>query len=238
MASERVKGTVKWFDATKGFGFITPDDGGEDLFVHQSSLKSDGYRSLNDGDVVEFSVGSGNDGRTKAVNVTAPGGRAVNRRIPSQARAGTAATAGAEAAAATAVTAATAAVAAATAGATAATEAAAGTAAAAAEAAARATSAARRATWPGTAPREEAAVVATVVVAAATAAVVVAAAAAGATTAARPATSLASAPARPTRRCSRRQIQLPPMMRFAPPPSLNHRAAGDQFDLISSRRSR
>ncbi|EAZ41398.1 hypothetical protein OsJ_25919 [Oryza sativa Japonica Group] len=68
MASERVKGTVKWFDATKGFGFITPDDGGEDLFVHQSSLKSDGYRSLNDGDVVEFSVGSGNDGRTKAVD--------------------------------------------------------------------------------------------------------------------------------------------------------------------------
>ncbi|XP_040382490.1 glycine-rich protein 2-like [Oryza brachyantha] len=77
MASERVKGTVKWFDATKGFGFITPDDGGEDLFVHQSSLKSDGYRSLNDGDTVEFSIGSGNDGRTKAVDVTAPGGGAL-----------------------------------------------------------------------------------------------------------------------------------------------------------------
>ncbi|PWS22733.1 hypothetical protein DKP78_16830, partial [Enterococcus faecium] len=72
-----MKGTVKWFNDTKGFGFISPDDGSEDLFVHQSSLKADGYRSLNDGDVVEFSVGSGNDGRTKAVDVTAPGGGAL-----------------------------------------------------------------------------------------------------------------------------------------------------------------
>ncbi|KAF0933233.1 hypothetical protein E2562_016172 [Oryza meyeriana var. granulata] len=71
--TERVKGTVKWFNTTKGFGFITPVVGGEDLFVHQSSLKSDGYRSLNDGDAVEFSIGFGNDGRTKAVEVTAPG---------------------------------------------------------------------------------------------------------------------------------------------------------------------
>ncbi|XP_062218964.1 glycine-rich protein 2-like [Phragmites australis] len=77
MSSERVKGTVKWFNTTKGFGFITPDDGSEDLFVHQSSIKSDGYRSLNDGDTVEFVVSSGDDGRTKAVDVTAPGGAAL-----------------------------------------------------------------------------------------------------------------------------------------------------------------
>lgn len=74
MASDRVLGTVKWFNGTKGFGFITPDDGSEDLFVHQSSIKSDGYRSLNDGDAVEYTVGSGNDGRAKALDVTAPGG--------------------------------------------------------------------------------------------------------------------------------------------------------------------
>ncbi|KAG8070597.1 hypothetical protein GUJ93_ZPchr0006g43766 [Zizania palustris] len=76
--SERVKGTVKWFNTTKGFGFITPEDGGEDLFVHQSSLMSDGYRSLNEGDAVEFAIGSGDDGRTKAVDVTAPGGGALS----------------------------------------------------------------------------------------------------------------------------------------------------------------
>ncbi|GJM84926.1 hypothetical protein PR202_ga00640 [Eleusine coracana subsp. coracana] len=52
-------------------------DGREDLFVHQSSLKSDGYRSLNDGDVVEFEVSSDSDGRPKAIDVTAPGGGAL-----------------------------------------------------------------------------------------------------------------------------------------------------------------
>uniref|UniRef100_A0A0D3G9Z7 CSD domain-containing protein n=1 Tax=Oryza barthii TaxID=65489 RepID=A0A0D3G9Z7_9ORYZ len=65
---------MKGFDATNGFGFITPDNGGEDLFVHRSSLKFDSYRSLNDGDVIELSVGSGDDGRTKAVDITALGG--------------------------------------------------------------------------------------------------------------------------------------------------------------------
>ena len=42
-------GTVKWFNATKGFGFITPDDGGDDLFVHHSEIKMDGYASLDEG---------------------------------------------------------------------------------------------------------------------------------------------------------------------------------------------
>ncbi|VAH07541.1 unnamed protein product [Triticum turgidum subsp. durum] len=75
---ERVKGTVKWFNVTKGFGFISPEDGSEDLFVHQSAIKSDGYRSLNENDTVEFEVITGDDGRTKASDVTAPGGGALS----------------------------------------------------------------------------------------------------------------------------------------------------------------
>ncbi|CAM8934931.1 unnamed protein product [Rhodiola kirilowii] len=74
---ERLTGTVKWFNDTKGFGFITPDDGSEDLFVHQSSIQTDGFRSLGEGESVEYEVGSGDDGRTKAVNVTGPDGAPV-----------------------------------------------------------------------------------------------------------------------------------------------------------------
>jgi len=55
-------GTVKWFDASKGFGFITPEDGGKDLFVHHSEIKSDGYASLNEGQKVEYVVGQGQKG--------------------------------------------------------------------------------------------------------------------------------------------------------------------------------
>jgi CspA family cold shock protein len=52
------KGTVKWFNAGKGFGFITPEDGGKDLFVHFSEIKSGGeFATLNDGQAVEFEVG-------------------------------------------------------------------------------------------------------------------------------------------------------------------------------------
>ncbi|KAI4996131.1 hypothetical protein ZWY2020_041272 [Hordeum vulgare] len=72
-----VKGTVKWFNITKGFGFISPEDGNDDLFVHQSSIKADGYRNLNEKDIVEFDVITSDDGRTKAANVTAPGGGAL-----------------------------------------------------------------------------------------------------------------------------------------------------------------
>jgi len=56
------KGSVKWFDASKGYGFITPDDGGKDLFVHHSEVKSDGYAVLNDGQKVEYVVGQGQKG--------------------------------------------------------------------------------------------------------------------------------------------------------------------------------
>ena len=57
------KGTVKWFNADKGFGFITPEDGGKDLFVHHSEIQSGGqYATLNDGQAVEFEVGQGQKG--------------------------------------------------------------------------------------------------------------------------------------------------------------------------------
>ncbi|ESR47378.1 hypothetical protein WN944_008147 [Citrus x changshan-huyou] len=68
---QRSSGTVKWFSAQKGFGFIAPEDGGEDLFVHQTSIKSEGFRTLSEGQTVEFSVDVGEDGRTKAVDVEA-----------------------------------------------------------------------------------------------------------------------------------------------------------------------
>lgn len=71
---EKQTGTVKWFNSTKGFGFISPDGGGEDLFVHQTSIKTDGFRSLAEGEAVEFHVEGGDDGRTKAIDVTGPNG--------------------------------------------------------------------------------------------------------------------------------------------------------------------
>jgi CspA family cold shock protein len=56
-------GTVKWFNATKGFGFITPDEGGDDLFVHQSEIQTSGYRDLAEGQRVEFEVTQGRKGK-------------------------------------------------------------------------------------------------------------------------------------------------------------------------------
>ncbi len=57
-----VTGTVKWFNETKGFGFITPADGSADVFVHFSAIKSDGFRTLNEGQEVSFNVESGDKG--------------------------------------------------------------------------------------------------------------------------------------------------------------------------------
>ncbi len=53
------QGTVKWFNAEKGYGFITVDGGGADVFVHWSAIQMDGYRSLDEGQRVEFEVGQG-----------------------------------------------------------------------------------------------------------------------------------------------------------------------------------
>ncbi|HRX85030.1 MAG TPA: cold-shock protein [Phycisphaerae bacterium] len=65
-----MRGTVKWFNDTKGFGFITPADGSTDVFVHHTSILSEGYRSLHEGDQVEFEVTEGEKG-PKATNVRA-----------------------------------------------------------------------------------------------------------------------------------------------------------------------
>jgi len=62
-------GTVKWFNATKGFGFITPDGAGDDLFVHHSEIKMSGYTSLDEGQKVQFDIGQGKKGPC-ATNVT------------------------------------------------------------------------------------------------------------------------------------------------------------------------
>ncbi len=53
--ADRIQGTVKWFNASKGYGFIA-HDGGKDVFVHFSAITMDGYRTLNEGDKVEFSI--------------------------------------------------------------------------------------------------------------------------------------------------------------------------------------
>jgi CspA family cold shock protein len=53
---------VKWFNADKGYGFITPDDGGDDLFVHHSEIRTEGYATLDEGQKVEFTVGEGRKG--------------------------------------------------------------------------------------------------------------------------------------------------------------------------------
>jgi len=71
-------GTVKWFDVKKGFGFIVPDDGTDDVFVHQTAIHAEGFRSLAEGEPVEFTtMEDPSNGKIKAQNVTGPMGAYV-----------------------------------------------------------------------------------------------------------------------------------------------------------------
>ena len=56
------QGTVKWFNSEKGYGFITPEDGGKDVFVHYSAIEGSGYKSLEEGQRVSFELGQGQKG--------------------------------------------------------------------------------------------------------------------------------------------------------------------------------
>jgi CspA family cold shock protein len=66
----KFKGTVKWFNESKGFGFITPDDGSKDIFVHFSAIASGGFKTLAEGQKVEFEIVNGSKGPS-AANVMA-----------------------------------------------------------------------------------------------------------------------------------------------------------------------
>ena len=63
-------GTVKWFNATKGYGFIQPEDGAQDVFVHISALQKSGIGDLQDGQKVTYELETGKNGKTSAVNLT------------------------------------------------------------------------------------------------------------------------------------------------------------------------
>lgn len=64
-------GTVKWFNDAKGFGFITPDGGGEDLFAHFSAINMNGFKTLTEGQKVTFEITDGNKGKKQASNIQA-----------------------------------------------------------------------------------------------------------------------------------------------------------------------
>src|SRR5688572_16226842 len=87
-SSGRKQGTCKWFNSKKGFGFITPADGSEDVFVHQTAIHAEGFRSLAEKEPVEYETAIDEKGRVKALNVTAPSGQFVQGAPKPRARGG------------------------------------------------------------------------------------------------------------------------------------------------------
>jgi protein lin-28 len=75
--SSKKTGECKWFNSKKGFGFITPSDGSEEVFVHQSAIHAEGFRSLAEKEKVEYDTAIDDNGRIKALNVTGPSGAHV-----------------------------------------------------------------------------------------------------------------------------------------------------------------
>ena len=69
--NQKLSGTVKWFNDAKGFGFITTDNGGEDLFAHFSSIQMNGFKTLKEGQKVLYEVAQGPKGK-QALNITSP----------------------------------------------------------------------------------------------------------------------------------------------------------------------
>src|SRR6185312_5266104 len=84
------QGVVKWFNAEKGFGFITPDDGGKDIFVHFSGIRGSGFRSLEDGAAVQFQVGAGPKGpqALEVMRIDGGGAEGLGQSRPSRSAGG------------------------------------------------------------------------------------------------------------------------------------------------------
>ena len=66
-------GTVKWFNPTKGYGFISPEDGGSDIFVHVTAVQDSGLAGLDEGQKISYELGEGRDGRKSAINLKTAG---------------------------------------------------------------------------------------------------------------------------------------------------------------------
>ena len=84
LARAYATGTVKWFNTTKGFGFIMGDEAGKDYFVHQSSVKMEGFRFLEEGERVQFDIQNGDKG-VQAVNVTGLNGTPLSGEVANRA---------------------------------------------------------------------------------------------------------------------------------------------------------
>jgi len=80
-AMAKQTGTVKWFNTQKGYGFITLVETGAEVFVHQTAILAEGFRSLQEGENVEFNLENSEDGRTKAIDVTGPNGAFVQGAV-------------------------------------------------------------------------------------------------------------------------------------------------------------